>query len=115
MITKSTTTISLLAIAFLISFLGCIIFSYLWIDRSISLAYLSASHDSTVMAYNKISSLLENEWRGISEQELRILLEAEINRQRDLNIIIDTNSEEGAVWFDEIKFEFELGKLKRIQ
>ena len=104
----------LLSIGLLLSIIGCFVFGCLWFDRSISLKYLSASHESTVSAFYKVCSLLQSDWKGLSTNEVLEKLELEIKYMGNKDIVIDTNSEPGVIWFDEIRFEFESGKLKKI-
>lgn len=103
----------LLVIAFVICFLGCIFFAYLWIDTSISLAYSDTSYQKSLGLKHALS-LLENEWVGISESELLEKLKAEAAHQPDEKIVIFKDDESDTIVFDTIYFELESGKLKRI-
>jgi hypothetical protein len=110
---KLNLSVVLLAIGFAISFLGCIFFAYLWIDLSISVTYSDTSYE-TSRGLKRVLSLLENEWRGISEQELLEKLNAEADRQSDEKILMFKDDESNTIGFDILNFEFESGKLKRI-
>lgn len=103
-----------LVIGFIISFLGCVLFAYLWIDRSISLAYSDTSYEES-LGFKRVLSLLENEWAEISEQELLAKLKAESARQPDERIVIFKDDESDVIVFDTIEFELESGRLKRIK
>lgn len=102
----------LLSVGFLMTCLGCIALAYLWIDRSITLSYLEASHETTADALSRVSLLLEGEWNGLSEADLlRKLREA--NRRSEGEALI--KREENVIWFDTIRFEFESGRLRKIE
>jgi DNA-directed RNA polymerase len=114
MISNASKAVVFLSIGLVVSVLGCGVLAYMWIDRSVSFAYLSASHDTTVSALKKVTSLLENEWLGMSEQDLLLKLQAEADRRVDEEVVIERDSEEGVIWFDEIKFELEAGSVRRV-
>ncbi|WP_316347509.1 Imm58 family immunity protein [Desulfuromonas acetoxidans] len=105
----------LLLIGFIISAATCFLLCYLLIDKSISYKYLDDSNSSTILALDKVVSLLQSDWKGMSTQEVLKKMESERNRKGKESIVIDVNSEFGVIWFDEIGFEFESGKLKRIK
>lgn len=107
--------VSFLSIGLIMAVLGCVIFAFLWIDRSISCTYLSASLDATIGNARLVNSLLESEWSGITEQELLEKLKAEVERRKHEFVVIDVDSEQDVVWFNEVRFEFESGKLKKIR
>lgn len=104
----------LLTIGFVICFLASILFAYLWIDRSVSLAYLDESYEVS-LGFKRVKFLLENEWAGMSEHELFEKLKAASDRQPDEKIVIFKDDETNVIVFDAIEFELESGKLKRIK
>lgn len=101
----------LLALGFLIASVGCAVLAYLWIDRSITLSYVSASHQTTADALSRLSLLLETEWIGMSEEDLLQKLQG-ANRRSGQEILI--KKEGNVIWFDNIRFELEAGRLKKI-
>ena len=110
--------VTFLLIGLIMAVMGCVVLTFLWIDRSISYTYLSASLDATTENARLVNSLLESEWSGITEQELLEKLEklkAEVERRKEHeSVVIDVNSEQGVIWFNEVRFEFESGRLKKI-
>lgn len=107
--------VTLLSIGLILAVIGCVVLAFLWIDRSISYTYLSASLDTTIENTRLVNSLLESEWSEITEQELLEKLRTEVIRRKwQESVVIDVDSEQGVIWLNEVKFEFESGKLKKI-
>ena len=102
-----------LTICLIVCFLGCVVLGYMWIDRSISLAYLDKSYELS-LENNRLSLLLENEWKGIPEQVLLKKLEDISKNFPKEEIVIYKDDESNVIVFDTIEFELESGKLKQI-
>lgn len=98
--------------ALVASLIGCALFAYLWIDRSISLSYLNQSIDASNVALRRLEDLLGNEWSGMLEKSVLEKLQAEAVRHPNEKIVI--KKENDVIWFDEIRFSFEQGRLKKI-
>lgn len=107
--------VMLLTAGFLLSFLGCIILGYLWIDRSLSLTYTMDSLDTTLNASKRLESLLTNDWKGLEQKDVVRKLKSESKRYPEDNLVIKKYDEDkNTIWFDDIPFYFENNKLKKI-
>lgn len=104
----------LFLILFIICFLGCACFLYLFIDRSISTAYSDRTYELT-LGNKRLTLLLEDELHGITENELLKKLNLISAKNKEEEIVIFQDSEENIIVFDTIEFEFEEGVLKRIK
>ena len=104
-----------MSIGLILSLIGCIFFAFRWIDMSISYTYLEASFDRHAENADSVNSLLESEWSGIAEQEVLERLKAEVERRKEHeSVVIDVDCEQGVIWLNEVRFEFESGKMKKI-
>ena len=101
-----------MAAALTVSLLGCAIFAYLWIDRSISLSYARQSADAESASIRKLERLLGVAWAGMTEDAVLKMLQAEAARHPAENIVV--KKERDVIWFDETRFNFEQGKLKSV-
>ena len=101
----------LLFAALLVALLGCAVFAYLWIDRSVTLGYALQSVDSGSGAIRNLRRLLESSWGGLPESDVRAMLEAAAARYPD-EIVLKEDG--GVIWFDNTRFIFEEGKLKSV-
>ncbi len=90
----------------------CVFVTYLWIDRSVTLTYVNASLDSEVRSRGIITGIVENEWRGKSQSEIYRKLNMEVKKYPEKSIILKKT--EKGIDFDSIHFQFENGKLKKI-
>lgn len=95
----------------LLSLIGCGVFAYLWIDRSITLAYLSQSADSQADEIRDLKLLLASEWQDMPREKIMLKLQFQAARNK---IIISEDHKNDAIWFDEVPFYFVSGKLKQI-
>ncbi len=103
-----------LVVVCIISFSGCVLFAYLWLDRSISLAYSDVSYEK-YLGFERLSFIVEYEWYGISEQKLLEKLKAVSARHPDERIVIFKDNESDVIVFDTIEFELNNGRLVRIK
>lgn len=106
------TTVILITSLVILSVL-CTVFIYLWIDSSITLAYVNASVDSEVRTRIIITDLIESEWRGKSLNEVYQKLSTEVQKHPEKNIVL--NKTEKTIEFDELSFFFEKNRLKKIE
>ncbi len=88
---------------------ACAVFAYLWIDRAISLSYLQQSFATENNAVRRLQSLLEREWKGQPEAQVLLKLKNAASSAPQPQPIV--KQEEGAIWFDEIRFNIEQGRL----
>lgn len=91
---------------------GCIAFAYLWIDRSVTLSYVKQSADASDASIHSLERLLGAAWRGMSESAVLEKLQAEAARHPNGGIVV--KKEDGVIWFDEIRFNFEQGRLTSV-
>jgi hypothetical protein len=57
---------------------------------------------------------LESEWRGTSESTILQKLEREAARRPEDKIVVKKDDGGSVIWFDEIRFDFESGRLSKI-
>lgn len=91
---------------------GCTVFAYLWIDRSVTLSYVKQSADASDASIHRLERLLGIAWNGMSESAVLEKLQAEAARYPNEAIVV--KKEDEVIWFDEIRFNFEQGRLKSI-
>lgn len=90
-----------------------LVLASLWIDRSISLAYMEASARSSDQAMRSLERLLEQEWKGLPEAMLLEKLQrAAKQAQGGAGILI--KKEGDIVSFDEACFRLNQGRLVRV-
>ncbi|MFP3503855.1 Imm58 family immunity protein [Burkholderia sp. SIMBA_062] len=90
----------------------CLALTYLWIDRSISLAYSIQSADAASDAMRKLEHVLEREWRDLPEAEVLRRLQATFPVGATGQVIVKKDGD--VIWLDEIPFHIEKGRLKSI-
>ena len=111
----SSKLMTILAIGFSLSLAGCIFLAFRLMDMSISYTHLEASIRKHIENADLVSSLLESEWNGISENELLERLEVEVGRRHeDEFVVIDVYHDQGVILLNEVRFEFESGRLNKI-
>lgn len=91
---------------------GCTTFAYLWIDRSLTLSYVKQSVDASDASIQSLERLLGAAWSGMSESAVLDKLQAEAARHPNEGIVV--KKEDGVIWFDDIRFNFEQGRLKSV-
>jgi len=96
-----------LVIVFL--FLGCLFFAYLWVDRSITLSYVSQSVASAEVSRKRLEGLLEMTWKGLPEEVVLEKLKAEAARHPMEHIVV--KREGNIIFFDWTQFKFDMGRL----
>ncbi|WP_170948543.1 Imm58 family immunity protein [Bordetella genomosp. 5] len=101
-----------LAIALALCLCACALFAYLWIDRSITLTYVSASYDQDAAVRRQLKILLGVAWQGLPEKEVLQKLQVASEKLPAEKILL--KKEEDVIWFDQISFNFEDGKLVRV-
>ena len=101
---------SLLAIALAASLLGCAALAYLWIDRSITLSYVTQSADASDASVRELQYLLEDEWRGMPMEAILQKLKGAAARRPAEKIIVKREGD--VIWFNDIRIDFEQGQLK---
>lgn len=111
---KLSSSVVSLSIGLILAVVGCVFFAVRWIDVSISYTYLEDSFNRHIGNANLVNSLLENELVGISEKDLLGKLEAEVMRRNKEVVVIDVDSDQGVIWLNEVRFELEYGRLKKI-
>ena len=89
---------------------ACLVLAYLWIDRSISLAYSKQSFESTNNAMRRVELVLEREWKGLPEAEVLKRLKAAYPQEAEVVV----KQEGSVIWLDEVSFNIEDGRLKSI-
>lgn len=97
---------------FITSLVACAVLAYLWIDRSISLSYLDQSYASANRSVNRLESLLEEDWHGLPESQVLQRLQKTAARMPAPQPIV--KKEDAVIWFDEVRFNIEQGKLVSI-
>ena len=113
MVINSNKVAMFLIVGFIISFVICVVFAYLWVDQSISNAYSDTSYEKTA-SLKSLKGLLEEEWLGMSEEALMTKLQIRVNNRPEERIVLFKDEESGLVVFDTLQFRFESGKLKNI-
>ncbi|WP_175691782.1 Imm58 family immunity protein [Burkholderia anthina] len=90
----------------------CLVLIYLWIDRSISLAYSIQGADAASDATRELERVLEREWRELPEAEVLRRLQATFPAGPRGKVIIKKDGD--VIWLNEIPFHIEKGRLKSI-
>lgn len=104
----------LLGLGFALSLFGCIGLGYLLIDQAVTLSYLEDSQTATARSLKRVSSLLQSEWKGLPEGALLQKLEVEANKNPSEHILVKRDTEPAVVWFDDIQFHIESGKVQQL-
>lgn len=103
-----------LSIILLVTISGALVFAVLWIDKTLSYSYLQASHEATVENARLVSSLLEKEWLGLPKKEVLNKLRNETGANNPHRAIVKVDDKQGVIWLNEVRLQFESGKLKSI-
>ncbi|QBB71974.1 hypothetical protein ELE36_17280 [Pseudolysobacter antarcticus] len=100
-------------LAFLcVSVMANVMLAYLWIDRSLTLSYVSQSADSSADALQNLMRVLETEWRGLPESDVLQKLQKTLSQSPKADLYI--KKDEGIIWFGNVPFYLEQGALKHI-
>lgn len=95
-----------------LSLIACFVLTYLWIDRSISLVYMSQSYESERGSVKNLQRLLTFEWEGMQESALQKKLEDAAAKMSDQDVIV--KKEESTIWFDQVAFNIRNGRLHSV-
>ncbi|KAG8154873.1 Imm58 family immunity protein [Burkholderia catarinensis] len=90
----------------------CLVLTYLWIDRSISLTYSRQSTDAASSAMRGLERVLAQEWRDLPEAEVLRRLQAAFPSGPGGRPVV--KKEGDVIWLDEVPFYIEKGRLKSI-
>lgn len=93
---------------------SCVLLAYLWIDRSISLAYLQASHEATAESRAQLAKIIDQEWRDLSEDDVLQRLQSNASKNPELSALVKRESTENLIWFGRTRFEFKDGRLIKV-
>jgi streptogramin lyase len=88
----------------------CLVLAFLCIDRAISLSYTRASMESTADSLLVAKFLIRREWLGRSEASVLAEL-GEAAEQVGEEPILVKKEPDGTVWFDQLQFIFEDGRV----
>jgi Immunity protein 58 len=90
----------------------CLVLGYLWIDRSITLAYSKQSAKSASDALRRVELVLAREWKGLPEAEVLKRLQATYPQGVGAEVVV--KQEGSVIWLDDVSFHIEDGRLKSI-
>ena len=107
--TKLTYTLCALLLVLAVA---CGALAYLWIDRSISLSYSKQSTEAAINSIRRMEQLLQNDWRGMSEDEVLRKLQKAATTSSNAKAVIKKEGQ--TVWFDEVRFNFDQGRLRSV-
>lgn len=96
----------------ILAILACAELAYLWIDRSITLSYTSQEVETSYDSMRHLEYLLQEEWRGMPEAQVLQKLQNAAARMPNAEIVI--KMEEGAIWFDQVRFNIVHGQLNSV-
>jgi len=91
---------------------ACGVLAYLWIDRSISLSYSKQGAETAHNTIRRMEQLLQNDWRGMPEDEVLRKLQKAVEGMPNPKAVV--KKEDGAIWFDEVRFNIDRGRLSSI-
>jgi ABC-type multidrug transport system fused ATPase/permease subunit len=107
----SKTTL-LLTISVVTAFIGCVVFAYLWIDRSISLSYMQQSYETERSSVESLQKLIASEWKGMPEAQVQKKLEQVAAQMPERAVVV--KKEDESIWFDQVTFNIKQGKLDSV-
>lgn len=107
--TRSTLALSMILA---ISLLVCAVLAYLWIDRSISLSYMTQSYETERSSVENLQRLIVLEWKGIPESRLQEKLESAAAKMPDRSVVV--KNEGSVIWFDQVAFNIKNGRLDSV-
>lgn len=90
---------------------GCLMFTYLWLDRSISLGYMEQAYSRERGAVVIFQELLRQEWGGLSEGEILKKLE---DLQKKLKSDVVLKQEGSVIFLENIEFHVKNGRLESV-
>lgn len=95
-----------------ISLASCVVLTYLWIDKSISLSYLQQSYEAERQSVEILERLVASEWRGMTEDAVLKKLEEAASKTGRSPVVVKREGD--VIWFDQIRFNIERGKLSSV-
>lgn len=97
-----------------ISIASCLSLAYLWIDRSISLSYMSASNRTTEEARDQALKLLAREWSKKSPDEVFAKLTIVKEQSKDSELVLKREQADNTILFGNLRFKFVNNQLTEI-
>ena len=97
-----------ISIALVISIFTCVVLTYFWIDRSISLGYMRQSYEMEKNSVKILQKLISLEWKGMPEEQLQARLESAAKEMTDADL--DASFLLFSMWTEAIKHFGETGK-----
>jgi Immunity protein 58 len=89
-----------------ISIASCLSLAYLWIDRSISLSYMSASNRTTEEARDQAFKLLAREWSKKTPDEVFAKLALIKEQSRESELVLKRELPDNTILFGNLRFKF---------
>ena len=92
----------------------CLALVYRVIDQGITRTYLDASLESSARHMKLLTSLVEEDWRDMPQEQVLRRLNTFARKQPPNSIVLKRDQETGSVLFEGLRFEFVDGKLTRV-
>lgn len=92
----------------------CLALSYRVFDQGITRTYLDASLESSARQMKLVTSLIEEDWRGMPQERVFQRLSTFASKQPPNSIVLKRDQETGAILFEGLRFEHVDGKLTRV-
>ena len=106
-------TIAVLIFFLFASISGCVVFSYLWIDRSITLSYVTEGLEVNKNAIDNLKLIVELQWQDMPKSEVLKKLTKLQQNYPETNFILKQD-QDGSLWFEDINFVFQSDRLEKI-
>ena len=94
--------------------LCCIVLVYRIFDQGITRTYLDASQETSAMHIKLLTSLVEHEWLGLSEEDVILRLKAYINSQPPNSLVLKREPETNTIYLEDVRFYFHERKLVKV-
>lgn len=94
--------------------LGCIALAYRVFDQGITRTYLDSSQEAFASHIRLLTSLVEHEWLGLTEEQVMSRLKAYVASQPADSIVLKRDPEKKLIYLDGVRFEFTDEKLTKI-
>ncbi|QUP55211.1 hypothetical protein GO998_16440 [Ralstonia syzygii] len=92
----------------------CVALAYRVFDQGITRTYLDASVESSDRHIKLLTSLIEEDWRGMTQEQVLRCLEAVAQKRPPGSTVLKRDQETGAILFEGVRFEFVDGKLVHV-
>ena len=92
----------------------CVALAYRVLAQGITRTYLDASIESLDRHIKLLTSLIEEDWRGMTQEQVMRHLEAVAQKQPPGSTVLKRDQETGAILFEGMRFEFVDGKLVHV-